>query len=46
MSRQIIDTGSISIEQIEFFEQLKSNDAENADGTQFIFVLTIFLKRI
>ena len=39
-----LDAVSKAIQQIEFFGQLKNDDVENADGTRFMFVLTILEK--
>ena len=45
LSRQNeLDADPKAIQQIEFVGQLISNDSENADGTQSMFVLTILEK--
>ena len=45
MSREKeLDADPKTIQQIEFVGQLKNTDGENADGTQFMFVLTILEK--
>ena len=42
LSRQKqVDADPKAIQQIEFIEESKNIDGQNADGTQFMFVLTI-----
>ena len=41
---KVLDVEPKTIKQVEFIEQLRNNDDENADGAQSMFVLTILEK--